>query len=93
MSARSLRPQESRCQNDRQRRTPHLTVGGELPFLLTADDLAEILRTSRKAVYTMIERGLVPGVVRFGRRVLIRRDSLIDLICQESTPSQEGRER
>jgi saccharopine dehydrogenase-like NADP-dependent oxidoreductase len=36
----------------------------ELPLLLTVAKTAELLRTSRQAVYAMVERGLLPGVTR-----------------------------
>ena len=39
---------------------------------VTPDDVAAVLRTSKKAIYAKIERGQLPGVVRIGRRVLIR---------------------
>ena len=42
------------------------------PVLLTPTEVAGLLRTSRKAIYTMIERGQLPGVTRIGRRVLVR---------------------
>jgi excisionase family DNA binding protein len=48
----------------------------EGPELLTAQEVAAYLRTSRAAVYHLIERGQLPGVVRVGRRVLVRRDVL-----------------
>jgi excisionase family DNA binding protein len=44
--------------------------------LLTPTEVAALLRTSRKAIYTMIERAQLPGVVRIGRRVLVREDAL-----------------
>lgn len=59
------------------------------PILLTPTEVAELLRTSRKAIYTMIERAQLPGVVRIGRRVLVREDALIDWLRQKSTPSLE----
>lgn len=40
--------------------------------LLTVEETAELLRTTTKAVYTMVERQQLPGVVRLGRRVLVR---------------------
>jgi excisionase family DNA binding protein len=43
---------------------------------LTVAETAAILRTSPKAVYCMIERGQLAGVVRIGRRVLINRSVL-----------------
>ena len=48
-----------------------------LPALLTADETASLIRTTRKAVYTMAERGLLPGVTRIGRRILVRSDVLL----------------
>ena len=59
------------------------------PVLLTTSEVAELLRTSRKAIYTMIERAQLPGIVRIGRRVLVREDALLDWLRQKSTPSLE----
>ncbi len=56
---------------------------------LTPTEVATWLRTSRKAIYAMIERGQLPGVVRIGRRVLIREDALLDYLRQKSAPSLE----
>ena len=63
------------------------------PVLLTPTEVAELLRTSRKAIYAMIERVQLPGIVRIGRRVLVREDALVDWLRQKSTPSPESRER
>jgi excisionase family DNA binding protein len=46
------------------------------PELLTVEEVAVYLRTSRAAVYHLIERRQLPGVVRVGRRVLVKRDVL-----------------
>ena len=54
-----------------------LKARGGLSPLLTAREAAELLRTGRKAVYTMAERNQLPGVMRVGRRLLIRRDELL----------------
>lgn len=48
----------------------------DLPLLLQAEEVASILRVSRKALYAMVERGEIPGVTRLGRRVRFRRDAL-----------------
>ena len=64
-----------------------------LPVLLTPDETAELLRTSRKAVYAMTERGQLPGVTRIGRRVLYRRDDLLDWLDQKRTPSPKEQRR
>ncbi len=60
-----------------------------LPVLLDADQVAEVLRTSKKAIYAMIERRQLPGVIRIGRRVLLREDALLDFLRQRSSPSLE----
>jgi excisionase family DNA binding protein len=44
--------------------------------LLTVDEVAEVLRTTPNAVRIMVCRGSLPGVVRLGRRVLVRAEDL-----------------
>jgi excisionase family DNA binding protein len=48
-----------------------------LPSLLTADDMASLLRVSRKAIYTMVDRGEIPGVTRIGKRLRFRGDDVL----------------
>ncbi len=43
------------------------------PVLLTVDEVAAYLRTTRAAIYHQVARHQLPGVVRVGRRVLIKR--------------------
>ena len=62
----------------------------EMPVLLTADETAAILRTTRKGIYAMVERGQLPGVTRVGRRVLVRSDALLRWLDQKSTPSRSA---
>ena len=57
--------------------------------LLTAHEASDLLRTTRKAVYAMVERGQIPGVVRLGRRVLFWEHALLDWLGQKSSPSLE----
>ncbi len=64
-----------------------------LPVLLTPVETADLLRTSRKAVYAMTERGQLPGVTRIGRRVLYRRDELLDWLDRSRTSSPMEQER
>ena len=66
-----------------------MTGQSTLPVLLTADETADLLRTSRKAIYVMAERGQLPGVTRIGRRLLVRRDALVDWLDQKRTRSLE----
>jgi len=58
-------------------------------FLLTVDEVGALLRTTRKAIYTMAERGLLPGAVRIGRRLLFRREALLHWLGQKSASSLE----
>jgi excisionase family DNA binding protein len=60
-----------------------------MPVLLTPTEVAALLRTSRKAIYAMVERAQLPGVVRIGRRVLVREDTLLDWLRQKRAPSPE----
>jgi excisionase family DNA binding protein len=62
-------------------------------LLLTADETAALLRTSRKAVYAMAERGLLPGVTRIGRRLLVRRDDLLSWLDERRAASPGGSRR
>lgn len=64
-----------------------------LPMLLTVDDAADLLHTTRRAIYAMIERRQLPGIVRIGRRVLLRADDLLDWLNQKSAPSPRSRQR
>lgn len=60
---------------------------GGLPLYLKPEEAADLLRTSRKAVYALIERRQLPGVTRLGRRVLIRSDRLVSWLDQQSASS------
>lgn len=62
-----------------------------LPALLTVDDAAQLLRTTKKAVYVMVQRGLLPGVTRLGRRVLLRSDRLLEWLDQNCASSRRSR--
>lgn len=72
-----------------------LVAGGPeaLPVLLTVDDVAQLLRTTNRAIYAMVERQQLPGVVRIGRRVLFRTADLLDWLYQKSAPSHRSEQR
>jgi excisionase family DNA binding protein len=63
-----------------------------LPLLLTVSETAILLRTTPKAIYTLIERGALPGVTRIGRRVLVRSADLLNFLDHNRASSpQENR--
>ena len=47
-----------------QPRRVHTTDAESWPVLLTVDEAAALLRTTRRAMYAMVERRQLPGVVR-----------------------------
>ena len=61
-----------------------------LPYLLRASEVAVLLRTTTRAIYALTERGQLPGAVRVGRRLLFRRDDLLELL-RKSCPLPEDR--
>ena len=60
------------------------------PDLLTVAEVATVLRTTREAVYKLVERGQLPGVIRLRKRVLVERESLVHWVHQNRTPSSAG---
>ena len=68
---------------------PHKSRRTTLPVLLSVDEAADLLRTTRRAIYAMIERRQLPGVIRVRRRVLLGADDLLDWLDQKRAPSPE----
>jgi excisionase family DNA binding protein len=69
--------------------SPGPSQGDPWPVLRTPGEVATLLRTSRKAIYAMVERGQLPGTVRIGRRVLFRESDLVEWLRQKTVPSLE----
>ncbi len=88
MKARLTRGEEL-TRADRGVDNPHESRRTALPVLLTVDEAADLLRTTRRAIYAMIERQQLPGVIRLRRRVLLRADDLLDWLDQKRAPSPE----
>lgn len=74
----------------------HRAAGGTmqaLPILLTVDEVAALLRTTRTAVYAMTARGQLPGVTRIGKRLLFRHADLVKWLDQKHRAPSLERER
>ena len=70
-----------------------LSPTAPLPILLTVDEAASLLRTTRRGIYAMVERHQLPGVARIGRRVLLRSADLLDWLDQKSALSHKEYKR
>ncbi len=59
------------------------------PEILTVAEVAELLRTTPKAIYVDVERGKLPAsvVLRRGSRLLFRRDALRAHVGLLSSPA------
>ena len=91
---RDVAPRAGPPSRPEEDRSPSVVANvGALPYLLTVEEVAALLRTTRKAIYTRIERGLLPGVVRDGRRILLERDDVLQWIAERRTASPGGPRR
>ncbi len=59
------------------------------PTVLTVVEVAKILRIGRISAYQAIERGEVPSI-RIGRRILVPRIALEQLLTRPSTSKQRA---
>lgn len=58
--------------------------------LLTLPEVAEFLRTTTAAIHQMISRVSLPGVVRAGRRIVVRRDDLLRYLEPRETAARRS---
>ncbi|MCP3060952.1 helix-turn-helix domain-containing protein [Myxococcus sp. K38C18041901] len=58
-----------------------------LPDFLTVDEAANLLRVNRKTLYEAIRLGSVPGVVRIGKALRVRRDALVGSSLGQGGPA------
>ena len=64
------------------------TAQRPLPALLmTVDDVAALFQTSKKAIYSKVDRGQLPGVTKIGRRLYFHREVLLHWLSQKCAPS------
>ena len=58
-----------------------------MPVFLTVDEAATLLRVNRKTLYEAIRLGQVPGVVRLGKALRVRRDVLVGSSVGQGGPA------
>ena len=80
-------PRSSRRRTAMRRQLEQSDDVSAMPMLLTVNDAANLLRTTRRAIYAMLERRQLPGVIRIRRRVLIRSAELLEWLDQKRAPS------
>ena len=76
-----------RCRMRTKRTEQNKRIDNGYSFLMTVAEVADLLRTSPKAIYVMKARGQLPGVKCIGRRLLFRRDVLLGWLDQKDAPS------
>jgi excisionase family DNA binding protein len=57
---------------------------------LTVDEAACVLRVDRKTVYESIRRKRLPGVLRLGRTIRIRRSALLESTSDDCATRSES---
>ncbi|NBC40434.1 helix-turn-helix domain-containing protein [Corallococcus exiguus] len=60
---------------------------------MTVEEAAAILRVNRKTLYESIRLGQVPGVVRVGKSLRIRRAALVGSSSGKGRDSDDGKRR
>ena len=63
------------------------------PDLLTVPEVAAFLRTTPAVIYNKVADGSLPGVVRVGRRVLVRRRDLLASLGVDATVTPSADQR
>jgi len=68
-----------------------MSSSSRVPNYVTPDQLAVILRTTRKAIYNQVYRGTLPQPLRCGRRWLFDLDEVVSSLAESraSSPTQE----
>lgn len=65
---------------------------GVSPVLLTVVETAVLLNIPTSTAYLLIERGVLPGVIRVGRSIRISRGSLDAWIREQASPMLDDEE-
>lgn len=54
---------------------------------MTVAEVADLLRTTPKGIYGLIERGSIPGLIRLNRRLLFDRQIVVEWIDEKRVVS------
>lgn len=68
-------------------------VAPHKPDVLTADEVAALLRVDRKSIYAAVARGEVPGVLRLGRLIRFSREVVLRWVHEGQAASRTRRTR
>lgn len=71
----------------RREERPMRAPGEPLPELLTPEEVAAWLKTTRKAIYAKAERGSLAGATYVGRRLYFLRAELLRSVEQARVPT------
>ena len=63
------------------------------PDVLTADEVAALLRVDRKSIYAAVARDEVPGVLRLGRLIRFSREVVLRWVREGQAASRTRRIR
>lgn len=66
-----------------------MRINREDKLLLNTAEVSDLLRTTPSAIYALVNRGKIPGVIRLGRRLLFERATLLGWLREKRAPSQE----
>lgn len=72
---------------------PACVQAGESLRLMTARDVALLLSVTPKAVYQMVHRNEVPGIIRVGKRLRFDRRKLLEWLSGKHVMSPKERRR
>jgi excisionase family DNA binding protein len=62
-------------------------------IMLTVDEVAKLLNLPRSTTYECLARGEIPGAVRIGRHLRVRKDAVLSLGAGEVRASRPRRRK
>ena len=75
-------PETKETETETETKAESITTHEPLPEVLTADEVANLLRVNRKTVYTAFKQGEIPGGRRIGGTIRFHRDAVLNWLGQ-----------